>query len=223
MAKYQNKYRIESNRWEFWNYTAPGAYFITICTINREKSFGVIQKGQMHLSQTGDTVKKHIQSLWQYHKRLVLDEWVIMPNHIHLIITLGDIDFDNGEIIHELSLNTMSGRPVERIHEFSLQAVRNINEYAERYMMPISLLDDITEEDIKAYRKLRRQMLIPIILGKLKMQISKEMNILNETPERKNWQADYHDHIIRNETSYLNIKQYIINNPDNWNEDMFFN
>lgn len=53
MGKYQNKYRIASARASWWNYGWNGAYFITICTQNREHFFGEIIKGKMVLSNLG--------------------------------------------------------------------------------------------------------------------------------------------------------------------------
>jgi hypothetical protein len=38
---------------------------------------------------------------------------------------------------------------------------------------------------------------------------------------KKNWQPDYHDHVIRDDQSYLRIKIYIRNNPENWDDDKF--
>ena len=66
-------------------------------------------------------------------------------------------------------------------------------------------------------------MLIPKILGKFKMQTSKQINILRNTPGETNWQSNYHDHIIRNNDEYKRIKHYIINNPEEWDNDKFNN
>jgi hypothetical protein len=68
---------------------------------------------------------------------------------------------------------------------------------------------------------MRRQMLIPKILGKLQMQTSKQINILNNTPGKRTWQFNYHDHVFRNKNEYWLIKNYIINNPQNWHKDKF--
>ncbi|GMT44481.1 MAG: hypothetical protein IEMM0006_0313 [bacterium] len=69
---------------------------------------------------------------------------------------------------------------------------------------------------------LQRKILIPKIMGKFKMQISKQINILRKTPGTKTWQHDYHDQIIRNDTEYQRIKKHIRNNPLNWKADTFF-
>ncbi len=51
--KFHNKYRIPSARLQNWDYRWAGAYFITICTQNREHYFGEIENGEMQLSPLG--------------------------------------------------------------------------------------------------------------------------------------------------------------------------
>jgi len=104
--KFQNKYRIPSNRWQFWNYSDPGSYFITICIQCRADLLGSIIDGKIQLTEYGEIVKNEFYQMQNYNKRAVLDEWVIMPNHVHFILTLGE--YGNTD-------------PVEKIHEFSLQ------------------------------------------------------------------------------------------------------
>ncbi|WP_148660991.1 hypothetical protein [Marinilabilia salmonicolor] len=79
-----------------------------------------------------------------------------------------------------------------------------------------------TKKEVEEYCKLRRRRIIPKIMGKLQMKTSKDINILRKTPGAKNWQHDYHDHVIRDERSYHRIKNYIINNPKNWKGDIFY-
>ncbi len=66
------------------------------------------------------------------------------------------------------------------------------------------------------------KMLIPKIIGKFKMQTSKQINIINNTIGNKTWQRNYNDHVIRNNSEYHRIKQYIKNNPSNWKDDKFY-
>ncbi len=68
MAKYKNKYRVESNRHRYWDYSMPGYYFITICVINRECLLGKIVNGKMHLSESGKIVQDEILNIPQYNK-----------------------------------------------------------------------------------------------------------------------------------------------------------
>ncbi len=194
MAKFRNRYRIEPNRLQYWDYSAPGQYFLTVCIENRECILGDVDNGKMILSSAGEIVKSEIEQIPAYHPRIILDEWIIMPNHIHLIVELAEYDIPGDDTYDndgDGGDGGIGGIVVEKIHEFSLQQ----------------------------YRIYRRKMLIPIIMGKFKMITSKQINILNDTPGKKNWQRDYYEHIIRDNKSYLHIKKYIRNNPKNWNVD----
>jgi len=210
MTLYQNKYRAESNRWQFWDYSAPGSYFITICVQGRKNILGRIENRKMILSNAGIIVSDYFTEIPTYHKRIVLDEWVIMPNHFHCIIILGDYDFDNGVSVVGGDGNVENGDNgdvvVDKIHEFYLRCHQK----------------SPSENDVKQYRKLRRKMLIPMIMGKFQMQTSKQINIINNTVGSKNWQHDYNDHVIRNNAEYQRIKHYIKNNPLNWKDDKFY-
>ena len=57
----------------------------------------------------------------------------------------------------------------------------------------------------------------------IKSAATKRINEFRQTPGAKLWQRNYYDHIIRNEKSYLEISEYIINNPLKWHEDRFNN
>ncbi len=182
------KYKDESNRADFINYSAPGRYFLTVVTDNRERLFGEVINGVMNLSEYGKIVADEIVKIPEYHKRAILDKWVVMPDHIHLILELGDWDFDNG----------ISSVGVGTIHELSQR------------------LSNPTDDEIKKYRSLRRKMIIFKIIGKLQMITSKQINTIRNTPGRRNWQRDYHDKRIRSYDDYLRIKNYIFENPVKW-------
>ncbi len=81
--KFQNKYRIPSARLPHWNYGWNAAYFVTICTKDRECFFGEIVNGEMNLSDMG----KIVQTEWsisleiRLDMKLELDAFVVMPNY----------------------------------------------------------------------------------------------------------------------------------------------
>jgi len=174
-----------SNRHIKWDYFAPGKYFLTLCLQDSEFNLGVIEKQNMYLSPYGEIVKNELFKIPEYNKRIVLDEWIIMPDHIHLMIVLNDGNFDNG-------ISNIGGNVVGQFHEIALRC---------------------TPEQYRIYR---RNMLIPKIMGKFKMVISKNINILRNTPGRKNWQIDYYDEIICDNDAYQSIKIYIKDNVKNW-------
>lgn len=65
----------------------------------------------------------------------------------------------------------------------------------------------------------RRRMLLPKIIGRLKMQTAKQINIMRQTPGIPVWQRNYYEHVIRNEEEMYQIQEYIINNPQKWDLD----
>jgi len=92
MTKYNpEKHHRRSIRLKGYDYAQPGSYFITICTWQRHCLFGEITHGQMQLNRYGRIVQKHWQNLIHYHQHIKLGEFVIMPNHIHGILTLKDV------------------------------------------------------------------------------------------------------------------------------------
>ncbi len=210
---YHNKYRIEPNRWQNWDYSAQGGYFITMCISDREAILGKIIDGKMYLSEYGEIVRNEFIQMGTYNKRATVDEWVIMPNHVHCIIILGAIDDGDVEKIHDGDVEKIHDGDVEKIHEFSLQPPAPF--------LPISSSQHPTDIDIKQYRRIRRKMLIPLLEGKFKTLTSKQINLLRKTPGRETWQHDYYDHVIRNDHEHDRIQQYIIYNPAKWQDDTF--
>lgn len=92
MTLFKNQYRIESARLKEWDYSRYGYYFVTICTKDKQYSFGDIVGDKMKLSEIGKIVAgewRKTESIRNYAK---LDEWVIMPNHLHGIIIIQNDD-----------------------------------------------------------------------------------------------------------------------------------
>jgi REP element-mobilizing transposase RayT len=75
-----------SNRLKYYDYTQPGAYFITLCTSNRGCLFGEIIENAMVLSRYGTVVCNEWINISHIRSELSIDEWVIMPNHLHGIV-----------------------------------------------------------------------------------------------------------------------------------------
>lgn len=73
-----------------YDYTQPGAYFVTICTHNRDCLFGEIVEGAMRLNHVGEMVQTVWNELPQHYPGVNVNAFVVMPNHIHGIIVLMD-------------------------------------------------------------------------------------------------------------------------------------
>jgi putative transposase len=87
MTKYN--YR-KSPRMKHYDYGTPGAYFITICTHQRQHLFGTIAYGIMRLNAHGDIAEDVLRNVPIQHDAVQLDCFVVMPNHVHLILFLQD-------------------------------------------------------------------------------------------------------------------------------------
>jgi putative transposase len=109
--QYQNKYRISSPRLAGWDYGSHGLYFITICTKDRIHYFGEIENNFLDIQGT-DTqsiaylrmtdIGKIAYNNWlhipEYHPYIELDEFVIMPDHIHGILFINNPDKQSWEL-----------------------------------------------------------------------------------------------------------------------------
>lgn len=83
-------------RLENYDYSTPGAYFVTISTYNRQKMFW----DKFELNELGRIVEDSILDIHNHHQYVKVDNYVVMPNHVHLIITIGcDALPENNEIL----------------------------------------------------------------------------------------------------------------------------
>jgi len=80
-----------SIRWRGHDYSSPGAYFVTGCERHKRHIFGEVIEGEMHLNSIGEIVAACWKWLGKNYSHVVLDEWVVMPNHMHGIIILTDV------------------------------------------------------------------------------------------------------------------------------------
>ena len=101
MSLFYNKYRSQSHRWQYWDYSAPGAYFITMVTIDRKTLFGRIESGEMLLSNEGEIANNYLNNL--KFNDLYIDQFVTMPNHLHLIMIIPDCDDKKSEFYRKLN------------------------------------------------------------------------------------------------------------------------
>jgi REP element-mobilizing transposase RayT len=178
MDRYKNKYRISSTRLQTWNYANEGAYFITICTKNREHFFGEIIEGKMILNEIGRLTEIEWAKTIEIRQdmNLELGAFVVMPNHFHAIVIIKENEFNNSN-----NNDGMSNKPQ---NQFGPQSKN----------------------------------LAAIIRG-FKSAVTAQARKLGNSEFA--WQTLYHDHIIRNNQSFENIQNYILNNPEKWDEDNF--
>ncbi|MFY7911691.1 MAG: transposase [Emticicia sp.] len=190
--KFKNKYRIASARASWWNYGWNGAYFITICTKNREHFFGKIENGKMQLSKIGLLADVFWHEIKNHTENTELGAFVVMPNHIHGILILDKPEISNVPTVetgHALSLQTQIQTPAQQ--RFRNQGKNTVSSIIGSYKSAITKHCNrlkLTDDD-------------GLVFG---------------------WQTRFHDHIIRNDEEYQRINDYIETNPANWENDKFY-
>jgi putative transposase len=78
----------KQNRLDGYDYSLAGAYFVTICVQDRACLFGRIENGEVHLSQFGKIVEAEWLRTGRMRPNVLLDQYVIMPNHLHGIVII---------------------------------------------------------------------------------------------------------------------------------------
>jgi REP element-mobilizing transposase RayT len=208
MEKFRNKYRIPSARLPNWDYGWNGAYFVTICTANRKCFFGNILYSEMQLFEIGKLANKFWLEIPEHFPFVKLDVHVVMPNHVHGIIVIDKTD-DGRNDINELNDGDNGGK------NGGDNDGRHVETQNFASLPPPQQQPSTNKPQPKNKFGPQSQNLASIIRG-YKTGVTKYARNNNID---FGWQSRFHDHIIRNNTEYQRIKNYIINNPKNWNDD----
>lgn len=207
-----------------YDYTQQGAYFITICTHRKENIFGEIKSGKMKLSPLGEIAYYQWLHLPKRFSNINLDTFVIMPNHIHGIIII--IKNNNptprrgeaGENRHgsppkipispvypEIMFLACEGSP-DLSNRVSSQALKSNSFPPTISPSPHGTVPGSISAIIQNYKSLT----------------SRKINTLLRSKNNAVWQRNFYEHIIRDETDYDRIVEYIDNNPISWSDDKYF-
>jgi putative transposase len=91
VLSYMNQSNLKSRkspRRSKYDYTSPGGYFITICTAGRQHYFGEIIDGNMKLNELGKICEQQIKQIEMMRSYINIHEFIVMPNHVHLLLIL---------------------------------------------------------------------------------------------------------------------------------------
>ena len=212
MSTNSNLPNRRSIRLKNYDYSQKGSYFITIVTQNRKHLFGKIEDGKMILSSVGKIVEEEWMNTIQLRPNVVLGEFIIMPDHMHMIVTIiTQIEKkDKEEWIHS-NPKSPSHTIGAIIRGFKGASTKKINLFlnsrtGESLFAPskkINLFLNSSEESRE---------------GELLFAPSSELPFAPSAPFAPNkiFQRNYYEHIIRNQRDYHRIEKYIIDNPRNW-------
>ncbi|MEW4922588.1 transposase [Algibacter sp. 2305UL17-15] len=213
--KFNGKYRIPSARLRGYDYASNGAYFITICTSDRYCFFGAIENNEMLLNPVGELAQKFWNMIPEHFPFIILDEMVVMPNHVHGVLWIDNID--DRDAIHRVSKQTDAinriSEQTDAINRVSEQtdAINGISEQTDA-MNRVSTGGATGKNNPMFHKNISRVM--RWYKGRCTFEINKKHPDTNF-----GWQTRFYDHIIRDETALKNIRDYIINNPAKWQSD----
>jgi len=196
--KFRNRYRIPSHRMPGWDYSGNGLYFITLVTQRRICYLGeivIVDGGKtMALYDWGNIVHSQWEKSFNMRDEIIMDEYIIMPNHLHAIVALekrGGIVERHVETHGRASLPSKpSNQPPFR------RKPKSISSFIAGFK---SAVNSKIDDHIDAY----------------------QLDIPKFNRNNHFFQPNYYDRVIRNEQEYTRIKNYIINNPEKWDEDHF--
>ena len=180
-----------SIRLKEYDYSRTGAYFLTVCAWKKENIFGEIKNSEMLLNKYGEIVMKCWDDLPSHYHQAQLDEFVIMPNHVHGVIVI-DRTTNNDVTRHSVG----AGLKPDRIDADN---------------------KDKNRAGLKPAPT--RQHGLPEIVRAFKTFSSRRINETRNNPGVPLWQRNYYEHIIRDEQELHAIREYIRYNPLKWDED----
>ena len=98
-----DRHHRRSVRLRGWGYAGPGAYFVTVCTMQRQYLFGEVVAGEMRFNAFGRLVDTVWQRLVQQMPRVDLDAFQVMPNHVHAIFRILDVELSERSVDPQLA------------------------------------------------------------------------------------------------------------------------
>ena len=186
-----NKPQRKLLRLKKYDYSQPGAYFVTIVTQGRICCFGDNENGEMILNAAGEMVREEWLALPKRFPMITLGAFVIMPNHGHGIIEINEI--------------VGSGLVPDRDGLIATTVAHKGRPYASaRNDRALTTLGDI----IGAFKSITT---VKYIRG--------VKNLGWRSFEKRLWQRNYYEHIIRDQKDWERIHSYIEANPVNWKKD----
>ena len=193
MSTDQDRHQRRSIRLKDYDYTSPGAYFVTLVTWRRENLFGKVVDGAMQLNTWGFLAENEWRRLGQRFESLIVDEFVVMPNHIHGILMVLENDRSESDAVGARQKDSSpSGKT-------SLA----------------SPLQNAIQNNAKGVSRGS----IGAMIGAYKSTTARLINGLRRTSGARVWQRNYYEHIIRNEVEMARIQTYILANPAGWESD----
>jgi putative transposase len=213
--KFRGKYRIASARLPGWDYATPAAYFVTVVTQNRHPFFGYIRNGVMHCSPLGRLAWDIWYLLPSQFPHCTLDAFVVMPDHIHGILVVGEPENlanaghgcgDCRDAINRVSTIPSGLMANGKTPDGECIQSHPIPPNDDQIFTPSTVPGGITRH--------HNPMLLPhslsCVMRWYKGRCTHDMRALR--PDF-GWQSRFYDRILRNEKALDTVRHYIETNP----------
>jgi REP element-mobilizing transposase RayT len=193
--------RRRSIRLPGYDYTQPGAYFITICTYQRELLFGDVADGEMISNAYGQIVGEEWQKTAQLRPYVRLDAHVVMPNHFHGIVWITQDDSDGRGMARHAPI-TRRTPTAHHVPTTARHVPTTPHAPTREFGKPVAAS-------------------LSTIVGAFKSAVTRRINQLRGTPGTPVWQRNYWEHVVRTDRALDAIRQYIADNPARWTLDRY--
>ena len=178
-----------------WHDYNDGIYFVTICSHEKRHVFGRIRNGKMFFSKLGEIVLQTLESIPIHYPNAEVYNYVVMPNHVHLVISVGTRYIASPKTDDTINSNfgclkpPKHGEACEDFHHNSCLAtiIGSFKAAVTRQANRLGGGDGLGGRDVS----------------------------------RPYWQQRYHEHIIRDQRAFDNIMKYVDNNVICWASDCF--
>ena len=195
--------RRRSLRLPGWDYRAPAYYFVTICTHDRQTLFDTPA-----LCDVAGLTWRLIPT--QRHARdWLLDEWVVMPNHLHGVLLRPTPPLDPATGDAAVSPSAPNDEP----------AVLPGLPFDMRFAGDWGVATDPLASQPPARRGGKIPGALGSVVGTFKAEATRRINALRRSPGARVWQRGYYERIVRNDRELENIRVYIRENPARWAAD----
>ena len=173
-----------------YDYAQEGVYFVTVCAGDRQCLFGEIVDGEIQLNDAGRMVQAVWEELSIHYPGVKADEFAVMPNHIHGVIVLVGA---GPRAYPDAGLSPVDAGPRACPEKGQPQGVA-----------PTLSLPDV----VHRFKTLTTK------------RYADGVKQLGWIPfDRRLWQRNYYEHVIRDDVSLNRIRQYILDNPARWEFD----
>lgn len=187
-----------------WHDYNGGIYFITICTAGKKQIFGHIADGKMCLSPLGNIVTSCIIDIPAHHSRVELYNHIVMPNHIHMVLAI------RAAATTAAAVGAQYIAPEQQVAPEQQNTTGQTN---------IGCLKAPRHDEPCCDNHYNNA--LAVVIRTFKAAVTRLARAQCIAPLPDIWQRNYYEHIIRHQTAFDNIMNYIDTNPKRWGADCY--